>query len=277
MGHGVEQLYDQIQEATGAIRAHVSATPRVGIILGTGLGALADDIRDPQTLAYDDIPHFPISTVESHHGQLVFGTIGAQPVVAMQGRFHAYEGYAMQQVTFPVRVLKGLGIDTLFISNAAGCLNPEWQAGDLMLMTDHINFQPANPLTGRNDDRLGLRFPDMLDCYDPGLIERAACTARELGITLRQGVYVAVPGPNLETRAEYRMLRAWGADAVGMSTVPEVIVGVQSGLRICAVSVMTDECFPDTLEPANIEKILAVAAEAEPHLTRLLSTIIERL
>lgn len=273
----MDQLYEKIEEAAGAIRAHVSAEPAVGIILGTGLGALADEIQEPQAIAYDDIPHFPISTVESHHGRLVFGRLGDQAVVAMQGRFHAYEGYSMQQVTFPVRVLKRLGISTLFISNAAGCLQPEWRAGELMLITDHLNFQPTNPLTGHNDDRLGLRFPDMLHCYDPGLIARAEQTALRLGIPLRRGVYVAVGGPNLETRAEYRMLRAWGADAVGMSTVPEVIVGVHSGLRMCAVSVLTDECFPDALEPANIENILATAARAEPHLTRLLSTVIQEL
>lgn len=273
----MEAIYDKVQEATAAIRAHVAAEPTVGIILGTGLGALADEIDVAHTLAYDDIPHFPLSTVESHHGRLVFGTLGAKSVVAMQGRFHYYEGYSMQEVTFPVRVLKALGIEALFISNAAGCLNPLWHSGDLMLIADHINFQPSNPLIGPNDDRLGLRFPDMLDCYNPDLTTLAEQTALELGITLRRGVYVAVPGPNLETVAEYRMLRAWGADAVGMSTVPEVIVGVQSRLRVCAVSVLTDECFPDALEPADIEKILTNAARAEPQLTRLLSEVIQRL
>lgn len=273
----MDQLYDKIHEAATAIRERVSTTPTVGIILGTGLGALANEIQQQETIEYDDIPHFPISTVESHHGRLVFGTLGNKQVVAMQGRFHFYEGYSMKQVTFPVRVLKALGIEALFISNAAGCMHPQWHGGDLMLIADHINFQPTNPLVGPNDDRLGLRFPDMLDCYDPALIAATEETALELGIPLRRGVYVAVPGPNLETRAEYRMLRGWGADAVGMSTVPEVIVGVHSGLRVCAVSVLTDECLPDALEPANIEKILAVAAAAEPNLTRLLSTVIQRL
>lgn len=273
----MDQLYEKIQEAAGAIRAHVDATPKAGVILGTGLGALANEITGQVAIAYDDIPHFPISTVESHHGRLVFGQIGDTPVVAMQGRFHYYEGYSMQQVTFPVRVLKALGIESLFISNAAGGMNPEWRAGDLMLITDHINFQPTNPLTGPNDDRLGLRFVDMLHCYDPGLIEQAQALALELKMTLRRGVYVAVQGPNLETRAEYRMLRGWGADAVGMSTVPEVIVGVHSGLRVCAVSVLTDDCLPDALEPADITKILAVAANAEPRLTRLLGGLIRQL
>lgn len=273
----MEQLYEKVQEAAGAIRSHVRADPTIGIILGTGLGALANEIQDPQAVAYDDIPHFPISTVESHHGRLVFGHLGEKPVVAMQGRFHFYEGYSMTQVTFPVRVMKALGIESLFISNAAGCMNPEWHAGDLMLISDHINFQPTNPLTGPNDDRLGIRFPDLLDCYDPEYLAAAEALALELGIVLRRGVYVAVQGPNLETRAEYRMLRAWGADAVGMSTVPEVIAGVHCGLRICAVSVLTDECLPDALEPADIATILAVAAQAEPHLTRLLSTLIQRL
>ena len=273
----MEAIYDKVQEAAAAIRGHVSAEPTVGIILGTGLGGLAEDITVSHTLAYDDIPHFPLSTVESHHGRLVFGTLGNKSVVAMQGRFHFYEGYDMQEVTFPVRVLKALGIQSLFISNAAGCMNAHWHAGDLMLIADHINFQPSNPLIGPNDDRLGVRFPDMLDCYDPQLLALAEQTALELGITLRRGVYVAVPGPNLETRAEYRMLQGWGADAVGMSTVPEVIVGVHGGLRICAVSVLTDDCLPDALEPANIEKILAVAAKAEPRLTQLLKEVIERL
>ena len=273
----MDALYDKFQEAAAAVRERVTIAPTVGIILGTGLGALAEEIRDAQTVEYDDIPHFPLSTVESHHGRLVFGTLGDKRVVAMQGRFHFYEGYSMQQVTFPVRVLKALGIEALFISNAAGCMHPQWRGGDLMLLADHINVQPTNPLVGPNDERLGIRFIDMLDCYDPGLIALAEATALELGIPLRRGVYVAVPGPNLETRAEYRMLRAWGADAVGMSTVPEVIVGVHSGLRVCAVSVLTDDCLPDALEPANIEKILAVAAEAEPRLTRLLSTVIQRL
>ena len=264
------------REAVAAIRARTEAAPRLGIILGTGLGRLADEIDVETTIVYDDLPHFPISTVESHHGRLLFGTLGEVPVVAMQGRFHLYEGYTAQQVTFPVRVLAGLGVETLLISNAAGGMNPHYRRGDLMLITDHINFQGVNPLVGPNVDDWGPRFPDMSEPYDRDLRDLAEQQALEMGIRLQQGVYVAVLGPNLETKAEYRFLRALGADVVGMSTVPEVIVARHMGLRALGISVITDECFPDALEPVSIEDVLAAAAEAEPKLTALMRAIAVR-
>ncbi len=226
-------------------------------------------------MPYDEIPHFPLSTVESHHGRLIVGHLSGVPVCALQGRFHLYEGYTPRQVTFPVRVLATLGIDTLFISNAAGGMNPLFRRGDLMLITDHINLQGQNPLVGPNVDDWGPRFPDMSEPYDPELRRLAEEKALELGIKLQQGVYVAVLGPNLETKAEYRFLRLIGADAVGMSTVPEVIVARHMNLRVMAISVITDECFPDALEPLSLEAVLAAAAEAEPRLTRLMKAVVE--
>jgi purine-nucleoside phosphorylase len=268
---------DAIERATAAVRARFDRTPDVGIILGTGLGALAKEITTTATIDYPSIPGFPKSTVESHAGRLLCGTLGGKTVVAMQGRFHRYEGYSLQQVTFPVRVLKALGAKSLIVSNACGGMNPDWAAGDLMLITDHINLLGDNPLIGTNDDRLGPRFPDMSGPYDRALAELGRSVARDKGIILREGVYVAVAGPNLETRAEYRMLRAMGADVVGMSTVPEVIVAVHSGLRVLGLSIITDMCIPEELEPASLERIIATANQAEPNLTAVVRGVLERM
>jgi purine-nucleoside phosphorylase len=274
-----------VDDAAAAIRAVLAPESgsehaldaRIGIILGTGLGALADEIDGPTSLAYDEIPHFPVSTVESHHGRLLAGRLGGVPVLALQGRFHLYEGYGPREITFPVRVLAALGVDTLLISNAAGGMNPNFRRGDLMLVTDHINLQGANPLSGPNHDGWGPRFPDMSAPYDEELRRVAERAALERGIKLQQGVYVAVEGPNLETRAEYRFLRTIGADAVGMSTVPEVIVARHQGLRCLAFSVITDECFPDALEPVSIEDVLAAAGEAEPKLTAVMRAVVTEI
>ncbi len=266
-----------VEAAAGAIAAAIDLRPRLGIILGTGLGKLAEEIDVRASVAYDDIPHFPISTVESHHGRLLCGHLRGVPVLAMQGRFHLYEGYGPQQVTFPVRVLATLGVETLLVSNAAGGMNPHYRRGDLMLLTDHINLQGVNPLVGPNVEAWGPRFPDMSEPYDPALRRLAEERALALGIKLQQGVYVAVTGPNLETKAEYRFLRAIGADVVGMSTVPEVIVARHMDLRVLAFSVVTDECFPDALEPVTLEAVLAAAAEAEPKLTALMAAVVEAL
>jgi purine-nucleoside phosphorylase len=270
-------LFDRVQNAAAVVRQRTALAPEVGIILGTGLGGLAREIAVEAEVAYADIPGFPVSTVESHAGRLLLGRLGGRSVVAMQGRFHRYEGYDLQQVTFPVRVLHALGARTLVVSNACGGMNPLWAPGDLVLISDHINLLGDNPLVGPNDDRLGPRFPDMSAPYDPGLRALARAAALELGILLREGVYLAVPGPNLETRAEYRMLRAVGADVVGMSTVPEVIVANHQGMRTVGISIVTDQCLPDALEPADIGKIIATAGRAEPHLTRLITTVVERL
>ena len=270
-------LYDQIQASAEAIRRRHAGTAEVGIILGTGLGGLAREIGVESRVPYGEIPGFPLSTVESHAGKLLLGRLSGRPVVAMQGRFHRYEGYDLQQVTFPVRVLHALGARTLMVSNACGGMHPLWAPGDLVLISDHINLLGDNPLVGPNDDRLGSRFPDMSAPYDPELRAVARAAALELGIVLREGVYVAVPGPNLETRAEYRMLRAIGADVVGMSTVPEVIVANHQGMRTIGISIITDQCLPDALEPADLEKIIATANRAEPNLTRLITAVLERL
>src|SRR5690606_24900989 len=237
----------QVEEAAASIQERTGVKPLAGIILGTGLGALGNEIEVETTIPYDEIPGFPLSTVESHHGRLLLGRLNGMPVVAMQGRFHVYEGYSAQQVTFPVRVMASLGIKFLFVSNAAGGMNPHYRKGDMMLITDHINLQGVNPLIGPNIDEWGPRFPDMSEPYDLELRSIAESEALKLGIKLQQGVYVAVTGPNLETRAEYRFLRLIGADAVGMSTVPEVIVARHMGLRVMAMSVITDECFPECL------------------------------
>lgn len=269
--------FEAIERAAAAVRARFSRTPDVAIILGTGLGGLGKQIVTETTIEYHDIPGFPLSTVESHAGRLLCGTLGGKTVIAMQGRFHRYEGYSLQQVTFPVRVLRALGASTLVVSNACGGMHPLWSAGDLMLIADHINLLGDNPLIGRNDDRLGPRFPDMSDPYDRALRELARVEARRLGLTLREGVYVAVTGPCLETRAEYRFLRGIGADVVGMSTVPEVIVAVHGGMRVLGVSIITDMCLPDALEPASVEHIIAVAGRAEPNLTALIAAVVEKL
>lgn len=267
----------QVDDAVGAIREVVDLQPSIGLILGTGLGKLAEEIDVQKVIPYQEIPHFPLSTVESHDGRLLIGHLQGVPVYALQGRFHLYEGYSAKEVTFPVRVLKLLGVETLLISNAAGGMNPNYRKGDLMLFTDHINLQGANPLVGPNLDDWGPRFPDMSEPYDLELRTTAERKALELGIKLHQGVYVAVVGPNLETRAEYRFLRMIGADVVGMSTVPENIVARHMNMRVLAISVITDECFPDALEPVSIEEVLQAAAEAEPKLTRLMTAVVEEI
>jgi purine-nucleoside phosphorylase len=270
-------LYDRVQAAAELVRGQSALVPEIGIILGTGLGGLAREIAIEAEVPYTEIPGFPLSTVETHAGRLLLGRLGGRPVVAMQGRFHRYEGYDLQQVTFPVRVLHALGARTLMVSNACGGMNPLWGPGDLVLLSDHINLLGDNPLVGPNDERLGPRFPDMSAPYDPDLRTLARKTALELGIMLREGVYVAVAGPNLETRAEYRMLRAMGADVVGMSTVPEVIVAGHQGMRTIGISIITDQCLPDALEPAEISRIIETAGRAEPHLTRLIAALVERV
>jgi purine-nucleoside phosphorylase len=266
-----------IEAAVRAVRARTTLTPDVAIILGTGLGGLADEMDVEARIPYGDIPGFPLSTVESHAGRLLAGTLAGRRVVAMQGRVHLYEGYSPQEIAFPVRVLARLGARTLVVSNACGGMHPLWSPGDLTLIADHINLLGTNPLVGPNDDRLGPRFPDMSEPYDAELRSLARAVAVALGVPLREGVYVAVTGPNLETRAEYRMLRALGADVVGMSTVPEVITAAHMGLRVLGLSIITDQCLPDALAPASLEQILAVAREAEPRLTALVRGVIERL
>jgi purine-nucleoside phosphorylase len=273
----MSDLRRNIEEAVTFLRTRTSLRPEVGIILGTGLGGLAKEISAEVIIDYAEIPHFPLSTVESHHGKLIFGTLAGKNVVAMQGRFHYYEGYTMQQVTFPVRVMKFLGITTLLISNAAGGMNPQYSRGSLMVITDHINLQGDNPLIGPNDETLGPRFPDMSEPYSKELIGLAERVALDNKIRLERGVFVAVSGPNLETRAEYRFLRMIGADAVGMSTVPEDIVAVHMGMRVLGFSIITDECFPDALKPAKVEEIIAVANATEPKLTAIMRGVVERL
>ncbi|MBA3496947.1 MAG: purine-nucleoside phosphorylase [Gemmatimonadales bacterium] len=270
-------LYDRIHAAAAVVRERTPLVPEVGIILGTGLGGVAREIDVETEVPYSEVPGFPLSTVETHVGKLLLGRLNGRPVVAMQGRFHRYEGYDLQQVTFPVRVMHALGARTLVVSNACGGMNPLWAPGDLVLLSDHINLLGDNPLVGTNDERLGPRFPDMSAPYDPELRALARTIALELGITLREGVYVAVPGPNLETRAEYRMLRAIGADVVGMSTVPEVIVAGHQAMRTVGFSIITDQCLPDALEPADIGRIVATAGRAEPELTRLITALVARL
>lgn len=270
-------LFDQIQEAAAAVRAKWPHTPAAGIILGTGLGKLTEDIQTDVAIPYGDIPHFPTSTAPTHKGQLVCGTLGGKKVVVMEGRFHFYEGWTLQQVTFPVRVMKALGAHALLVSNACGGMNPQWGKGDLMLIEDHINLLADNPLIGPNDDRLGDRFPDMCGAYDRELLALARQIAVEERIPVQQGVYVAVPGPNLETRAEYRFLRTIGADVVGMSTVPEVIVAVHSKMQSLGFSAVTDMCLPDALKPVSLPEILAVAAEAEKKLRVLVRRVVERM
>lgn len=262
----MSQLVKQIAEAVDSIRKRWDGVPSAGIILGTGLGSLAQHIEDQVVVPYEDIAHFPLSTSISHAGQLVCGRVQGLTVVAMEGRFHVYEGYSYQQVTFPVRVMKALGAELLVVSNACGGLNPQYARGDIMVIEDHINLMNGNPLIGPNDDSLGPRFPDMIHPYDRGLIDRALQIARREDFTAHKGVYAAVTGPNLETRAEYRFLRLIGADAVGMSTVPEVLVAVHSSMRVLGISVVTDMCLPDALEPVDIDQILATAAAAEPNL-----------
>jgi len=265
----MQGLYEKVQAAAAHIKAAWDRAPHAGIILGTGLGSFVKEIQEEASLEYEQIPHFPRSTAIGHRGRLVCGRLAGLPVMAMEGRFHMYEGYPLDQITLPVRVMKALGAKILVVSNACGGMNPYYRAGDIMLIDDHINLLGANPLIGINDDRLGPRFPDMCEPYDQKLIERALAVARRENIVAHRGVFVAVAGPNLETRAEYRFLRMIGADVVGMSTVPEVIVAVHAGLKTVGFSIVTDMCLPDALEPADVAKIIATANAAEPNLTKL--------
>ncbi len=271
--------YDKITEACAEILARdprlAERPPVAGIILGSGLGAAADAVRERVVIPYGELPHFALSTATGHAGQLVCGVVDGAPVLVLEGRMHAYEGYSLAQITFPVRVLQRLGSRLLVVTNACGGLNPHYRTGDIMVIEDHINLMNDNPLIGINDDRLGPRFPDMSAPYTPALIDAALAVARREDFVAHRGVYVAVTGPNLETRAEYRFLRGIGADVVGMSTVPEVIVAVHAGLEVLGLSVVTDMCLPDALEVASVEKILAVAREAEPRLRSLVTAAIQ--
>jgi purine-nucleoside phosphorylase len=273
----MDDLLNKIKETLEVIRNSTKDDFPVGIILGTGLGGLVKEITVEQELDYSDLPHFPTSTVESHRGKLIFGKIGDKKVVAMQGRFHYYEGYTMQQITYPVRVMKFLGVKTLLVSNACGGMNPLYQRGDIMLMIDHINLLGDNPLIGKNLEELGPRFPDMSEPYNLDLIKIAEDIALENKIRVQKGVYVAVPGPNLETKAEYRFLRAIGADVVGMSTIPENIVANHMGMKVLGISIITDECFPDSLKPADVQEIIATAMNSEPKMTLIMKEVIKRI
>lgn len=271
------ELRRKVHEATETIRMVTDAHPTIGVVLGTGLGGFTGKLEVSARIPYENIPHFPTSTVDAHAGELVFGRVAGKDVVALSGRFHYYEGYSMQEVTFPIRVARELGISTLIVSNAAGGMNPNFEAGDLMVIADHINLMGDNPLIGPNDDALGPRFPDMCEPYSRELIALAESVALQLGQKLHRGVYVGVAGPCLETRAEYRMMRMIGGDAVGMSTVPEVIVAVHAGLKVLGFSAITDECLPDALKPVEIQKIIEVANAAEPRLTELVVRCVERM
>jgi purine-nucleoside phosphorylase len=265
----MHDVYQQIQDSTAYIRRHWTRAPKIGIILGTGLGSLAETIHAEAVLPYEEIPHFPRSTATSHQGKLVCGTLCGHCVVAMAGRLHAYEGYGLKQATLPVRVMRALGAELLIVSNAAGGLNPYFKNGDVMVIEDHINLMHDNPLIGVNDDRLGPRFPDMSRPYDPDLIEQAQAVARREGFPLHKGVYIALTGPNLETRAEYRFLRQIGGDVVGMSTVPEVIVAAHMSMKVLAFSIISNVCLPDALKAVSIEEIVATAAEGERKLRKV--------
>lgn len=268
---------EKINETVSVIRKHTQDNYPVGIILGTGLGGLVKEISIDHEIDYNELPHFVLSTVESHKGKLIFGFIGDEKVVAMQGRFHYYEGYTMQQITFPVRVMKFLGVKYLLVSNACGGMNPDYRKGDIMIMQDHINLLGDNPLIGPNDDELGPRFPDMSEPYSEELISIAEKVAGRNDIKVQKGVYVAVPGPNLETRAEYSFLRKIGADVVGMSTVPENIVANHMGMKVLGLSIITDECFPETLRPVDVNEIIAAANAAEPKMTLIMKEVIKEL
>lgn len=273
----VEDFRNKRDEALTYIQGETDMRPNYIIILGTGLGHLADEIEIKHTISYADIPHFPVSTVESHAGRLLFGELGGKEVVAMQGRFHYYEGYSMQEIVFPLRVLKANGTDTLIVSNACGGLDPNFKRGEIMLINDHINMLGDNPLIGPNDDDLGPRFPDMSEPYTERLKEIAENVALDKNIKMHQGVYLALSGPTLETKAEYRYLRLIGADAVGMSTVPEVIAAVHMSMEVLGISVITDECLPDALEPVKIEDVLEAAGIAEPKMTQVIIGVLEKL
>lgn len=277
MSNGIVML-QIIKEVVAFLKRRGITEPEIGVILGTGLGAqFVKEIKNPIRVNYNSIPHFPVSTVEFHKGQFIYGDVKGKKVLAMQGRFHFYEGYSMQQITLPVRVMKFLGVEHLLISNAAGNMNLKWKKGELMLIDDHINFQPDNPLRGENFETLGPRFPDMSQPYSGKLNKLLTDLAKKNKVKLNHGVYAAVMGPQLETRAEYRFLRMAGADAVGMSTVPEVLVANHMGMPCCAISVLTDDCDPDNLTPVDIKEIVAVAAKAEPALTKLYVGLIGKL
>ena len=269
------ELRKQIDEAVAAIRKRSSLSPEVAIVLGTGLGAFSETIQAEATIPFEDIPHFPATTLAAHAGRLVLGTVAGRNVVAMDGRFHYYEGYSMQEVTIGVRVMRALGAKLLILSNACGGINPKHQKGDILLIEDHINLMGANPLIGPNDDELGPRYPDMIEPYDETLLELAASIAKDENIRAHKGVYVAVTGPNLETRAEYRFMQTIGADVVVMSTVPENLVAVHMGMKVFGIGIITDMCLPDELEPANIESIIQTANEAEPKLTNIVTRLIK--
>lgn len=273
----VEVFRKNREEAVKLIQSRTEMTPEYMLILGTGLGQLAEEMEIHTEIPYDEIPHFPVSTVESHAGKLLFGTLGGKEIVAMQGRLHYYEGYTMQQIAFPVRVLRALGVATLFVSNACGGMNPNFNRGDIMLIRDHINLLGDNPLIGPNDEELGPRFPDMSEPYTERLMDIAQTVALDEAIPMHQGVYASISGPMLETKAEYRYLRLIGADVVGMSTVPEVIAAVHMGMEVLGISVITDECFPDALQPVVMEEILEAAAMAEPKMTRVIIRVLEKL
>jgi purine-nucleoside phosphorylase len=273
----MKNLRAKIEVTLEVIRKYTGSEYEVGIVLGTGLGGLVSEIEVEHEIDYTDLPHFPLSTVESHKGKLIFGCIGDKKVVAMQGRFHYYEGYTMQQITYPVRVMKLLGVKTLLVSNACGGMNPGYRKGDIMIMSDHINLIGDNPLIGMNEDEFGPRFPDMSEPYSLELIKVAEEVASENNIKVQKGVYVAVAGPNLETRAEYRFLRNIGADVVGMSTIPENIVANHMGMKVLGISIVTDECFPDTLRPVDVNEIISTAMAAEPKMTTIMKEVIKKL
>lgn len=273
----MSQLFDHIQQVRQLIQSKWSGRPKLGMVLGTGLGALSQEIKAECVIPYSELPHFPQSTVKGHAGRLVCGTISGVTVMGMDGRFHAYEGYSLQQITFPIRVMKAMGCQYLIVSNACGGVNPQFAKGDIMVIEDHINLLGDNPLIGPNDERLGVRFPDMSEPYVKDLIALTQQVAVELKTPIQKGVYAAVTGPNLETRAEYRFMRQIGADVVGMSTVPEVIVGVHGGMNCLGFSVITDMCLPDALQPVTLDEILAVAHEAEGRLRGIVAKVIEHL
>lgn len=272
-----DEMLRMIDDATQHIKQYLDDTPKIGIILGTGLGSVINDVNIHAVLEYKDIPHFPISTVESHSGKLIIGTLEQKPIIAMQGRFHFYEGYSMQEITFPIRVFQALGIDTLLVSNACGALNPSYASAEIMLIDDHINMLGGNPLIGPNINELGPRFPDMSRPYDKELLTLSEKHAQELGIKVHRGVYVAVAGPNLETRAEYKYLRIIGGDVVGMSTVPEVIVARHMNMRVAGFSIITDEGYHEDLPVVTLHDVIAAANRAEPHLVTLLKALVSAI
>ncbi|MFH1007844.1 MAG: purine-nucleoside phosphorylase [Candidatus Latescibacterota bacterium] len=273
----MDEFQTQIEEAVKCVRSFTERSPEIGIILGTGIGGLADEIEAPVEIPYQDIPHCPVSTVATHAGKFILGRLGGKKVAVMQGRFHFYEGYSMKQITFPIRVMKALGVKHLIVSCISGGMNPNFASGDLVLLTDHINLIGDNPLIGPNDDALGPRFPDMSEPYHRRLIQLAEAVALEEKIKVQKGVYVAVAGPNLETAAEYRFLRLIGADMVGMSTVPEVIAAVHAGMKVLGISVISDVCLPDALKPVLLSDLLEAVGAAEPDLIRLIRQVVERM